>query len=79
MTDYTNVVLTLDNAAHNNNRARLHAVGCSALRMFNGKRGKMQVTEELESQVAWLNENGYPVKACKCLKGSMFMTYRAPK
>ena len=60
-------VLTLDNAAHANNRARLHADGCAMLRAFNGRRGFMAIRENVAEEVAELEANGYPVKRCKCL------------
>lgn len=64
-------VLVIDNTAHPHNRARLHAAGCGMLRAYNGKRGRKIVQAEnaadLAEIIATLEEDGYPVKRCKCL------------
>ena len=66
--DWSNVVLAIDNAAHVNNRARLHAKGCQALRRYNGKRGLMQIDFDVQAHTEQLEEDGYPVAKCKCVK-----------
>ena len=62
-------VLVLDNAGHPNSRARLHADGCPALRMFSahGRRGLVLIREDVAALVLELETEGYPVKRCKCL------------
>lgn len=63
-------VLLFSCAADSSRAARVHADSCPLVTVARRSRmGRVQVIEsDLEFHVADLNERGFPVKRCKCLR-----------
>ena len=64
-------VLTLYWVARPDLVARLHAPDCPMVTRMAGKRfGPVKINRKVDAEdIADLNERGFPVRICKCLKG----------
>jgi hypothetical protein len=63
------MILLFNTCAAPHLAARLHADDCEMVRMARGSRGKVKViSQDLEFEVSDLNDRGYAVKECKCLR-----------
>jgi|HubBroStandDraft_3_1064219.scaffolds.fasta_scaffold125503_2 hypothetical protein len=62
-------VLTFNTCSAPHLAARLHAPDCPMVNMAKNSRGRVTMIPSVdEEEIADLNERGFPVKACKCLK-----------
>ena len=66
----TATVLLFNTCAAPQLAARLHTAECAMVNTAKSRpRGKVKlITGDIEETVADLNERGFPVKECKCLK-----------
>lgn len=69
MTDGTRVLI-FNTCADASRAARLHAPECAMVNTARKNRRPLYTVTaaQLDADVADLNERGYPVKTCKCLK-----------
>lgn len=63
-------VLLFNNCAAAHLAARVHAEGCPMVAAARRSRGKVRVCAADEETVADLNERGFTVRECKCMKGA---------